>query len=71
METVLYFVRHADSLYEEGKERTRGLSEQGMMNTRRVREILISENIDLFVSSPYERAIETIRLLANEKAKRY
>ncbi|CAM4480879.1 hypothetical protein PATA110616_21080 [Paenibacillus tarimensis] len=29
MTTIIYFVRHAESPYVEGKDRTRGLSEQG------------------------------------------
>ncbi len=69
METILYFVRHAESVYEEGRERTRGLSEQGMKDARKVSDILRSQNIDIFVSSPYERAIETIRLLAEEQCR--
>jgi len=69
VETILYFVRHAESVYEDGRERTRGLSEQGIKDARKIRDILGSKNIDIFVSSPYERAVETIRLLANEQHK--
>lgn len=69
METLLYFVRHAESVYVEGKERTRALSEQGKKDARTIRDILRSENIDVFVSSPYERSIETIRLTAVEQRK--
>jgi 2,3-bisphosphoglycerate-dependent phosphoglycerate mutase len=69
VETILFFVRHAESVYVEGKERTRGLSEQGMKDALKIRDILRSEYIDEFVSSPYERSIETIRLLANEQCK--
>ncbi|AZK47941.1 histidine phosphatase family protein [Paenibacillus lentus] len=69
METILYFVRHAESVFVEGKERTRGLSEQGMKDAETIRTVLKSEDIDLFVSSPYERSIETIRSAANEYRK--
>ncbi|GIO40774.1 histidine phosphatase family protein [Paenibacillus apis] len=69
METVLYFVRHAESIYVEGKERTRGLSDKGMKDAQTIRTILKPEDIDMFVSSPYERSIETIRSAANEYKK--
>jgi len=69
METILFFIRHAESVYVEGKERTRGLSEQGMKDANKVRDILKSEDIDVFASSPYERSIETIRRLAIEQGK--
>jgi 2,3-bisphosphoglycerate-dependent phosphoglycerate mutase len=69
METTLYFVRHAESAFVEGKERTRGLTEQGLKDAHTIRDILRSENIDVFVSSPYERSIETIRLTAVQQGK--
>ncbi|MNI11635.1 bifunctional RNase H/acid phosphatase [compost metagenome] len=69
METIIYFVRHAESIYVEGKDRTRGLSDQGMKDAQTIRTILKSEDIDMFVSSPYKRSIETIRLAANEYKK--
>ncbi|WP_379154916.1 histidine phosphatase family protein [Paenibacillus sp. sgz5001063] len=69
MTTTIYLIRHAESLYTEGQERERGLSEQGKADAERVRSILQKESIDLFVSSPYERAIQTIQPLADEKQK--
>ncbi|MGI2297788.1 hypothetical protein [Paenibacillus sp. GXUN7292] len=54
METILYFVRHADSVFVEGSERTRGLSDQGVRDAQVVRNILKNEQIDEFFSSPYE-----------------
>lgn len=67
--TIIYFVRHAESPYMEGMERTRGLSEQGRIDAARVKMMLRGETIDHFVSSPYERAIQTIRPLAEEQDK--
>jgi len=63
--TVIYFVRHADSPYVEGQERSRGLSERGMKDALSVRNILVDEGIDVCISSPYERAIRTIRPTAD------
>ncbi|WP_238323117.1 histidine phosphatase family protein [Gorillibacterium massiliense] len=61
METILFFVRHAESAFVEGKERTRGLSIKGQNDAKAIKEVLRYEDIDVFISSPYERAIETIR----------
>lgn len=69
VETILYFVRHAESEYVEGKERIRRLSEQGKLDSKVIKDILRSEDIDEYVSSPYERSIETIRLAATEHRK--
>lgn len=70
VESLLYFIRHAQSVYVEGKERTRGLSEQGINDAYKIRDLLRAEDIDIFVSSPYERAIGTIRLLASEQGRK-
>lgn len=64
--TTIYFVRHAESPYIEGEERTRGLSEKGLRDAMTVKELMFNERIDIFISSPYERAIRTIKNLAHE-----
>ncbi|MVP01830.1 histidine phosphatase family protein [Paenibacillus lutrae] len=66
MQIILYFVRHAESVYAAGAERTRGLTEQGKQDAGRVRDLLMGEQIEVIVSSPYERASATIRELSNE-----
>ncbi|MET1171156.1 histidine phosphatase family protein [Paenibacillus amylolyticus] len=60
MKTIVYMVRHAESPYMEGTERTRGLTLQGKMNAERITEILTNEGIHSIVSSPYARAILTL-----------
>ncbi|MBB3129410.1 2,3-bisphosphoglycerate-dependent phosphoglycerate mutase [Paenibacillus rhizosphaerae] len=67
--TILYFVRHAESPYEEGRERTRGLSRQGLADALAVKDRLLGEGIDLYISSPYERAVRTIRDAADTAGK--
>ncbi|MNI27837.1 bifunctional RNase H/acid phosphatase [compost metagenome] len=69
MNTIVYMIRHAESLYVAGEERTRGLSEQGKQDALRIREILRNEPIDGFVSSPYERAVQTLKPLADMQQK--
>lgn len=67
--TIVYLIRHAESLYVEGQERERGLSEQGKSDAARIKSILQKQPIDLFVSSPYARAIQTIQPLAEVHQK--
>lgn len=69
MGTIIYFVRHADSPYIEGNERSRGLSDKGKLDAIKVESILKQENIDIFISSPYERAIQTVQGLAYKYSK--
>jgi 2,3-bisphosphoglycerate-dependent phosphoglycerate mutase len=69
VESIIYFVRHAESVFVEGMERSRSLSDAGMSDALTIRDILQTEEIDIFISSPYERAIATIRPTANEYLK--
>ncbi|WP_225999069.1 histidine phosphatase family protein [Paenibacillus sp. BJ-4] len=64
MKTYIYMVRHGESPKTEGNERTRGLTDKGKVDTNRITELLKTEGIEVFVSSPYQRAILTIRELA-------
>ncbi|MFE6135659.1 histidine phosphatase family protein [Bacillus sp. NPDC057893] len=65
MNTYIYMVRHGESPKLEGNERTRGLTEKGTLDAHKVTEILKTEGIDTFISSPYKRAMLTIEKLAN------
>lgn len=65
MRTLVYFVRHAESIYVEGMERMRGLSEKGTRDSQKISSILKTREIDIVISSPYERAIQTIKPLAD------
>ncbi|MGH0600349.1 histidine phosphatase family protein [Bacillus mycoides] len=69
MNTYIYMVRHGESPKLEGDERTRGLTEKGILDAHRVTEILETEGIDTFISSPYKRAMLTIERSANYHEK--
>lgn len=64
MKTIIYMVRHAESPYTEGTQRTRGLTTRGKGDVEKVTEILKEEGIDVIISSPYNRAILSIEGLA-------
>ncbi|WP_373231355.1 histidine phosphatase family protein [Cohnella sp.] len=66
MKTIIYMVRHAESPYTEGNERTRGLTPKGKVDVERVTEILMDEGIDIIISSPYTRAILSVEGLARQ-----
>ncbi|MBE7096223.1 histidine phosphatase family protein [Bacillus cereus] len=65
MNTYIYMVRHGESSKLEGDERTRGLTEKGSLDAHRVTDILKTEEIDTFISSPYKRAVLTIEKSAD------
>lgn len=69
MKTFIYMVRHGESPKTEGTERTRGLTEKGKIDAYEVTDILQDEGIEVFVSSPYNRAILTIQELAKRSGK--
>lgn len=66
METIIYMVRHAESPYDEGNERTRGLTSKGKLDAEKVTKLLIGEGIDILVSSPYSRVVMSIEGLAQQ-----
>ncbi|WP_019913038.1 histidine phosphatase family protein [Paenibacillus sp. HW567] len=66
MATVIYMVRHGESIKTSGNERSRGLSALGEKDARRVTERLRKEGIHTLYSSPYIRAVDTIAGLAEE-----
>lgn len=64
MNTIIYMIRHAESPYDEGTERTRGLTNKGKGDVEKVTETLKEEGISVIISSPYNRAILSIEGLA-------
>ncbi|WP_018750873.1 histidine phosphatase family protein [Paenibacillus sanguinis] len=66
MKTIIYMVRHAESPYDEGNDRTRGLTAKGKVDAERISKLLIGEGIDIIISSPYSRAILSIEGLAQQ-----
>jgi len=63
MMTKVYFIRHAeperssDSVYND---RTYPLSKKGLADRKLVTEYLLDKNIDVIISSPFKRAVDTI-----------
>jgi 2,3-bisphosphoglycerate-dependent phosphoglycerate mutase len=64
MITNIYFVRHANSTYTPD-ELKRPLSEKGQKDAEQITKLLSEENITHVISSPYQRAIQTVEGTAN------
>lgn len=58
--TTVYFIRHAESDYSVRDGRVRPLTEKGLIDRKLVTEFLQDKNIDIVLSSPFKRAIDTI-----------
>lgn len=61
--TKIYFVRHAETDYSNRDEANRPLTEKGLADREKVTAALICKNITKAYSSPYARAVDTIKPL--------
>lgn len=59
--TTVYFVRHAQPNYENHDDMQRELTQKGMADRKLVTAFLRDKEIDLALSSPYRRSVDTIR----------
>ncbi|MCT4781141.1 MULTISPECIES: histidine phosphatase family protein [Exiguobacterium] len=64
--TTIYLVRHAHSTYS-AEEETRPLSERGMVDAKQLLSLFREIKIDDIYASPYQRAIETVQPLAEQR----
>ncbi len=63
--TRVYFVRHAQPNYENHNDALRELTPKGLADRRRVTAFLMDKQISAALSSPYRRAVDTIRDFAD------
>lgn len=64
--TVIYFVRHAEPNYNNHDDKTRELSAKGIEDRKMVTQFLKEKNIHIVISSPFKRAIDTVKEFADE-----
>lgn len=64
--TEIYFVRHAEPNYNNHNDEERELSERGMKDRELVTKFLSDKNIDVVLSSPYKRSVDTVQDFANK-----
>ena len=65
MLTNVIFVRHAQSLHPYSDDRSRPLTYEGLNDRSVVADTLKDRRIDAFLSSPYQRSIDTIKTTAD------
>lgn len=63
--TTVYFVRHAEPNYSNHNDHERELTEKGLADRELVTQYLSNKNIDFIVSSPYKRAVDTVKHFAD------
>jgi len=63
--TQIYFVRHAEPNYRNHDDVSRELTPRGMADRELVTAFLLDKSIDAVLSSPYRRAVDTVRHFAD------
>lgn len=63
--THVYFVRHCQPNNENHDEPTRELTEKGMRDRALVTAFLADKRVDAVLSSPYKRALDTVKHYAD------
>lgn len=64
MITRVYFVRHAQPNYENHDDMLRELSVKGLEDRKLVTDFLKDKGIDVVLSSPFKRAVDTVKEFA-------
>ena len=65
--TTIYFVRHAQPNYENHDDMLRELTAKGLEDRKLVTKFLADKNVDVVLSSPFHRSIDTVRHFADSK----
>ena len=63
--TTIYFIRHAEPDYANRDDRERPLTQKGQEDSKLVTHYLRDKNIDIVLSSPYMRAVATVKDFAD------
>ena len=63
MKKTIYLIRHCKA---EGQEPDAALTEQGKQDAKELVQMLSDTKVDHILASPYKRAVDTIRPLAEK-----
>lgn len=63
--TTVYFVRHAQPNYDNHVDELRELTEKGLKDRRLITAFMQDKDIQVVLSSPYKRSIDTIKEFAD------
>lgn len=67
MTTNIYFVRHAEPDYSVHEDAIRPLTEKGKRDAEGIIDVLKDRNIEVALSSPYLRSVDTIKPFADSQ----
>ena len=65
--TTIYFVRHAEPNYNNHDDMSRELTHKGLKDRVLVTDFLADKQIDVVLSSPYKRAVDTVKEFAEKE----
>lgn len=65
--TTVYFVRHAQPNYENHDDMLRELTAKGLEDRKLVTKFLGDKQVDIVLSSPFKRSVDTVRDFADYK----
>ncbi len=65
MNTLVYFVRHAQPNFDNHDDPTRELSPKGLEDRKLVTECLLKQDVEVVLSSPFKRAVDTVKHYAD------
>ena len=65
--TKVFFVRHAQPNYDNHDDMLRELTAKGLEDRKLVTKFLSDKNVDVVLSSPFHRSVDTVRHLADLK----
>jgi len=63
--TNIYFIRHCEPDFSIHEDLIRPLTDKGLKDSKRVAEVLENRDIHAVYSSPYKRAVDTVKDLAD------
>ena len=58
--TKIFFIRHAQPDYSNHNDELRELSPKGLADRKKVTDFLSDKSIDIVLSSPFKRAVDTV-----------
>jgi len=62
---TFYFIRHAEPDHSWKEDSTRPLSKEGIEDRKLLIEYFKNKKVDMFYSSPYKRAFDTVKVIAD------
>lgn len=62
---TFYFIRHAEPDHSWKEDSTRPLSKEGIVDRYLLVEYFKNKKVDIFYSSPYKRAFDTVKVIAD------